>query len=209
VNPASTHFVLGYHGCDRRVAERVLAGKDVVRSSNNEWDWLGEGAYFWEANAQRAYEFAEELVRRPRSDKQRIKTPAVVGAVIDLRVSLNLLDSRFISVVRKGYERLVQLSKEAGMPLPENTGGRDLLRRHLDCAVMGTVHQIRADNGKEPFDTVRAAFTEGNSIYPTAGFAAKTHIQICVRQPACIKGYFRPLDSKGTPLNFAAAEWQE
>jgi hypothetical protein len=202
LNPASTHFVLGYHGCDRRIAERVLGGKDAIQPSNNEWDWLGDGAYFWEANAQRAYEFAVELMHRPRTGSQRIRTPAVVGAVIDLGFCLNLLDSRFVPVIRDAYDRLSQLSDEAGVPLPQNTGGRDLLRRNLDCAVIRTVHELRAEAGMEPFDSVRAAFTEGDRIYPTAGFAAKTHIQICVREPACIKGYFRPLDSNGAPTIF-------
>jgi hypothetical protein len=202
LNPASTHFVLGYHGCDRRIAERVLGGKDAIQPSNNEWDWLGDGAYFWEANAQRAYEFAVELMHRPRTGRQRIRTPAVVGAVIDLGFCLNLLDSRFVPVIRDAYDRLSQLSDEAGVPLPQNTGGRDLLRRNLDCAVIRTVHELRAEAGMEPFDSVRAAFTEGDRIYPTAGFAAKTHIQICVREPACIKGYFRPLDSNGAPTIF-------
>jgi hypothetical protein len=202
VNPASTHFVLGYHGCDRAVAERVLAGRDVVSPSNNDWDWLGDGAYFWEANAQRAHDFAVELTTRPRTGKQRIARPAVVGAVIDLGFCLNLLDSRFIPLVREAYYRLLQSSDDAGVELPENTGGRDRLRRRLDCAVIRTLHESRADAGRQPFDTVRAAFTEGDRLYPTAGFAAKTHIQICVRDPACIKGYFRPVDAAGRPIRF-------
>ena len=34
-------WVLGYHGCDREVGEAVLAGKTVLRTSENDWDWLG------------------------------------------------------------------------------------------------------------------------------------------------------------------------
>lgn len=41
MNPASTSFVLGYHGCDRKVAERVLAGKQQLIPSRNDYDWLG------------------------------------------------------------------------------------------------------------------------------------------------------------------------
>lgn len=33
---------------------------------------------------------------------------------------------------------------------------------------------------------------EGHSLYPNAGFAEKDHIQICVCNPNCIKGYFLP-----------------
>jgi hypothetical protein len=42
------------------------------------------------------------------------------------------------------------------------------------------------------FDSVRAAFIEGDKIYPGAGFNEKTHIQICIINPNCIKGFFKP-----------------
>jgi hypothetical protein len=45
----SSSFVLGYHGCDKKVGERVLAG-ERLKPSENEYDWLGHGIYFWEAN---------------------------------------------------------------------------------------------------------------------------------------------------------------
>ena len=45
------------------------------------------------------------------------------------------------------------------------------------------------------FDTVRGLFFEGDDLYPNAGFKAKNHIQICVRNPNCIKGYFLPRSS--------------
>jgi hypothetical protein len=31
------YFVLGFHGCDRNVAERVLAGKDNLKHSENDY----------------------------------------------------------------------------------------------------------------------------------------------------------------------------
>lgn len=61
----STSFVLGYHGCDRKVGERLLAGEDF-RPSENEYDWLGPGVYFWESNPDRALEFAQEAAARKR-----------------------------------------------------------------------------------------------------------------------------------------------
>jgi hypothetical protein len=65
-----------------------------------------------------------------------------------------------------------------------------------------TLHQAREDAGKEPFETVRAAYVEGERLYENAGFYAKNHIQICVRDPRCIKAYFRPLDETGKPAVF-------
>ena len=63
--------------------------------------------------------------------------------------------------------------------------------RNLDCAVINHLHRLREDGGLRPFDTVRGVFLEGNPIYQDAGFRQKTHIQICVRNPDCIKGVFR------------------
>ncbi len=39
----SSCFVLGYHGCDRDVGERLLAG-EAFQPSDNDYDWLGPGS---------------------------------------------------------------------------------------------------------------------------------------------------------------------
>jgi hypothetical protein len=202
LNPASTSFVLGYHGCDERVAARIAAGHSILLPSQNDYDWLGDGVYFWEHNAQRAYDYAVELASHPRNGRQQIKKPTVIGAVIDLGFCFNLLDSRYLQMLRQAYEQLVKLLSEKSLRLPENTGGANLLNRKLDCAVVRTLHQMRANTGEPPFDTVRAAFVEGDELYKNAGFASKNHIQICVREIRCIKGYFHPRDDDGQPLKF-------
>jgi hypothetical protein len=70
----------------------------------------------------------------------------------------------------------------------------DLVKRHLDCAVVNFVHLLRERERLDPFDTVRGVFTEGGELYPGAKILAKTHVQVCVRNPKkSIKGYFRPL----------------
>ena len=55
------------------------------------------------------------------------------------------------------------------------------------------VHQARRQVGAAPFDSVRAAFIVGKPLYLNSGFREHNHIQICVRNRACIKGYFRPI----------------
>jgi hypothetical protein len=40
----SPGWILGFHGCDREVAEKVLAGKAEVRASENQYDWDHEHA---------------------------------------------------------------------------------------------------------------------------------------------------------------------
>ena len=52
----SAALVLGYHGCDREVGERILGGGGHLQPSENDYDWLGSGIYFWEDNPRRALE---------------------------------------------------------------------------------------------------------------------------------------------------------
>ena len=180
----STSFVLGYHGCDVDVAEALLAG-EPFKKSNNDYDWLGPGVYFWEANPQRGYDFANEAAKRKGS---KIKHPTVIGAVIDLGLCLDMTTLGAIGVVKQAYQALREQMQGSGNQLPVN--GKGLLLRHLDCAVIKTLHDILKTND-EAFDTVRGVFIEGEPLYLNSGFNDKTHTQIAVCNLACIKGVFR------------------
>jgi len=185
------------------VAARVISAKGRLTPSRNEYDWLGEGAYFWENNPQRALEFAIESRRRRRREARRIKKPAVIGAVIDLGYCLNLLDSKYLQILKEGFRILSQTMEQAGQQMPVNKQareGNDLLLRNLDCAVINAVHTLRSVQGLPPFDTVRSAFIEGAEVFPGSTFREKNHIQICVRNPLCIKGYFWPLDDQANEI---------
>lgn len=94
-------LVLGYHGCDRDVAEAILAGKAEVRSSTNSYDWLGSGAYFWENNPARAFSWAKLLAQ---SKSLKIKTPAVIGAIIDPGNCLDLAEESSQELVKAAFE---------------------------------------------------------------------------------------------------------
>ncbi|MCK1671705.1 hypothetical protein [Bradyrhizobium sp. 150] len=183
----ASSFVLGYHGCDESIADKLLAGADF-KESTNAYDWLGHGIYFWEANPLRGLEFANELKSNKRS-AARISKPTVVGAAIDLGLCLDLSSSAGIEQIKIAHRRLIQISEKADFELPKNYS--DGLRRNLDCAVIETLHQIRREAGEPPIDVVRGVFLEGGPIYPSAGFCEKTHTQICVRTPESIKGVFR------------------
>lgn len=184
-------FVLGFHGCDQRVADTVIGGNECLQPSENSYDWLGHGIYFWENDPDRALLFAEEGCHRETS---LVSKPAVVGVVIDLGCYLNLVEANALQIVKAGYQDLKNLTKRAGAEMPQNretSRSNDFLLRHLDCAIIETVHQSREEAGERPFDSVRGVFWEGNELYPNAGFKEKNHIQVCVRNPNCIKGFFR------------------
>jgi hypothetical protein len=173
-------------GATKKVAERLLNGASF-KSSENEWDWLGPGIYFWESNPKRGLDFAIELSKLKRGPK--INAPAVIGAVIDMRPCLDTTTLSGIAMVKRGHEMLQKLHTETKTPLPSNSG--DLLRRNLDCAVVKVVHASRDEQELPPIDTVKGIFVEGEPLYENSGFYAKTHTQICVCNPDCIKGVFR------------------
>lgn len=181
----TSSFVLGYHGCDRRPGESLLRGS-TFKLSDNDYDWLGPGIYFWEANPRRGLEFAEEASKRKGAS---ISNPFVIGAVIELGLCLDLTTSSGVDWVRIAYQSLVEVTKAAALDLPENSS--DQLRRNLDCAVIRRLHTILEAQKLPAIDTLKGVFTEGLPVYPGSGFREKTHVQIAVRNPRCIKGIFR------------------
>ncbi len=184
----SRSLAVGYHGCDFHVAARVIACREDLKPSRNAWDWLGHGLYFWEGSQARALRWAEEEQER---SSRKIKNPAVLGAVIDLGQCLNLTDAQSLELVKGAHREYSQLCEVTGVAIPKNKGP-ELRARYLDCAVLETLHQLRLKEGKQPFDTVRSFFIEGRELYPGAGLRQLDHVQICVRSPGQIIGYFWP-----------------
>jgi hypothetical protein len=195
--PTKAGLLIGFHGCDKSVRDEIVKGKVSLNPSENLYDWLGNGIYFWENNQQRAFEFANELKKSARGN---IKKPSVLGAVIDLGYCLDLLDTEYLKLVSESHSNLNDSfeSIELSMPVNKTVGGsKDLLLRNLDRAVIENLHQQRNLKNLTSFDSVRGVFIEGKPLYDGAGFHEKNHIQICIRNPNCIKGFFVPRTADG------------
>jgi hypothetical protein len=183
-------LILGFHGCERSVRDSIVSGISMLNASRNGYDWLGIGLYFWENNYERALEFAQNP-----PGKKKYKFPSVLGAVIDLQYCLDLLETNFLRPVKKSYDTFVSSANTNGQEIPQNRkvkGSSDKLLRELDCAVIENLHNMQRQIQLKPFDSVRSVFVEGDELYPGAGFHDKNHIQICIRNPNCIKGFFIP-----------------
>jgi hypothetical protein len=186
-------LILGFHGCDESVAQAVLNGRSFLKTSSNSYDWLGHGIYFWENSPTRAYEFAQQIRKYPEKSKGKIERPAVIGAVIDLGICLDLLDYQNLQLLKIAYQFVTDAKNKYTLPKNRKTGNSDdLLLKELDCTVIEAVHALKKKAGQDAFDSVRGVFFEGEEIYPNASFRQKDHIQICVRNPNCIKGFFLP-----------------
>ena len=187
-------LILPFHGCDQSVVDDVITGTSSLEKSTNKYDWLGNGIYFWDNSPSRALQYANFLSENPKIAKRKIIHPAVIGAIINPGFYLNLLDYENLQILKEGYEILKATTTDTSA-IPENKtigSGTDLLSRELDCSVIETLHTVRKQSKLPPFDSVRGVFWEGDSLYPNAGFREKDHIQICIRNPNCIKGYFLP-----------------
>lgn len=175
-----TGLVLGYHGCSREVADRLIGG-EAFRPSQNPYDWLGDGVYFWESDPVRALQWANDAVAR-----KSYNDAAVIGAVLDLELCLDLTTQSSLDVIRTAYEDLQTLVDSLGETLVENRSG---LLRQRDNAVLNYLYESMPE---PKFQTVRGVFTEGDWLYPGARIHSQTHVQIAVRDLNCIKGVFRP-----------------
>lgn len=185
------NLIFGFHGCDEAVCNELVNGGMSLDYSENPWDWLGKGMYFWENDPDRALLWAENAKKYPQNKKQKIVTPAVVGAVICLGKCLDFMEITNLQKLKSLYQDLCS----KGIALPKNTG-KGFYMRNLDCFLINyLVAQEKAAGNK--YDSVRGVFFEGQELYTNAGFREKNHIQIAVINPNCIKGYFkvRTIDS--------------
>jgi hypothetical protein len=167
-------FVIGYHGCSEQTATRILAGEPFLASAN-EWDWLGEGAYFWENAPTRAQEWA-----RQRFGAQG----TVLEARIKLGRCLNLLDTKHFADILRAYHVIAAELTSQRLPIPENKPDG---RRYLDQRVLNLYCRIHGEVTRRPYQTVRGCFPEGEPIFPGSGILSKTHVQVAVRDARCIE----------------------
>lgn len=181
------NLILGFHGCNYETFNNVLYKHESLKQSENSYDWLGHGIYFWEQNFTRAQDWAKKRYGENNS--------YVIGAVIDLGYCLNLTDSFASPLLKIGYELLKFRCETAGISIPRNRPSEkttDILLRDLDCSVIQQVRDYLKESKQLEFDSVRGVFIEGAEPYPGSEFREKTHVQICIRNPNCIKGYFYP-----------------
>jgi hypothetical protein len=163
-------MAIGYHGTSVEAAQRILSGR--FEPSRNEYDWLGDGTYFFEGAPARAFDWARERFRAE---------PAVIGAEIDLSGCIDPLDTRWNAVIRVAYDGLLATLAGERLPVPRQATGA----HRLDRAVINHAAGLLEKTGM-PVRSVRASFREGDPLYPGSALYDRAHVQICVRDPSAI-----------------------
>lgn len=179
------NLIFGFHGCDESLRDKLINTEITLDYSENKYDWLGKGMYFWENDSEQALQWAKDAKKHSQNEKQKIETPSVVGAVICLGKCLDFMEISNLTALKAEYEDLIS----EGYELPKNAG-KDFYKRYLDCFLINYFVSKQKEKGII-YDSVRGVFFEGEPLYENAGFRERNHIQIAVINPNCIKGYFR------------------
>lgn len=168
--------VVGYHGCEKSFAAGVRLGRIGIAAwnrSQNAYDWLGEGVYFWEASRTRAMEWAVEKFG-DQAD--------VLEAEIELGDCLSLLESTHHNGLLAAYRQLRADLRRRGLTMPRN----HKKLHDLDNLVINDFVRLKAVHGIR-FQTVRGVFEEGRPVFPGSAILKQSHIQVAVRDFRCIR----------------------
>ena len=146
-------YLIGFHGCDQEIRDKIVLHQAKFKESVNDYDWLGHGIYFWENDYERAFQWA----------KEKKKNPAVIGALIESGNCLDLLEQSSKERLKTGYDMLKDKFPDN---LPKNKWGKDHLLRNLDCAVINTLCEHYLKKFAFIFDSVRGAFGKETNCIP-------------------------------------------
>lgn len=164
-------MVLGYHGTKRSYVTSIL--NNGFLPSTNEYDWLGDGVYFFQDAPNRARTWAADCYG---SDV------CVIGAEIELIDCIDLLDTGWSEFLADVYDKYLEKMKTEGISLPRQSTGA----HRLDRAVLNYAVSVLNEN-EIIVRTIRAAFIEGNPVFPNSALFEKSHIQVVVRDTSTIK----------------------
>ncbi len=70
-------------------------------------------------------DYAKEVAEGSQFNKGKIKTPFVLGAIIQLGNCLNLVESESLEILEAAYSGLEKMHIETNTPLPTNKGKKE------------------------------------------------------------------------------------
>jgi hypothetical protein len=167
--------VMGFHGTKVQYIESMYT--EGFALSENSYDWLGDGIYFFQDAPERAWEWA---IQQHGSDA------AVIGAKIRLESCIDLLDIAWGPILHEAYDFFLTLLKETGQPLPIQTRKAHRLDRHVINYAIGMLNEQNIE-----ICAVRAAFNEGSPIFPDSAIFDRSHVQIAIRDENLIEEFWK------------------
>jgi hypothetical protein len=166
---SETIWVYGYHGTSMDRASLII--KSGFKPSNNEYDWLGGGIYFWQDAPKRAWQWAQSTYP---------ENPVVVKSRLRLdRSCLDLLDVGYSPLLKTMYNEFIRSYERRNLTIPKQNPEKSKAHR-LDCLFFNYV--VSKVNSSLPgsIGSIRSAFVEGDRIFPTSAIYDLTHVQIAI-----------------------------
>jgi hypothetical protein len=167
-------IVHGYHGTSQTKAANIL--KHGFLASDNDYDWLGTGIYFFQDAPIRAKQWATQ---------QHPNDPVVICALIQLENCIDLFDVGWQPSLKNMYNLFIERHRLLNQPLPKQSPNSTKAHR-LDCAFLNFVHEFILRQGQS-IDSIRATFVEGERLFPNSAIFDLAHVQIAIRNPALIQ----------------------
>ncbi len=167
-------IVYGYHGTSQIKAVNIL--KHGFLASDNDYDWLGTGIYFFQDAPIRAKQWATQ---------QHPNNPAVICATIQLENCIDLFDVGWHPSLKNIYNLFIERNRLLNRTLPQQSQ-RSSKAHRLDCAFLNFVHEFAVKQG-QPIDSIRATFIEGERLFPNSAIFDLAHVQIAIRNPTLIQ----------------------
>lgn len=175
--------VVGYHGTRLSVAKKLVNREIEFKPSDNSYDWLGRGVYFWEYGPQQAFQWAEDRAQKYHWDEPI----AVVASMIRLGFCFDLLDPYNVGYLKQFFLDYREAAEQEGMKVPDNANQA----KYLDCEVFEYAYGVIESVGSNVVDTARAVYVPtGNKgrVWKRSWIHDGAHVQLCVRNPKCILG---------------------
>jgi hypothetical protein len=158
--------IRGYHGTSATRAAVIL--RDGFLPSDNDYDCLGHGVYFFEDGLAQAGAWATRA--HPRE-------PAVIRADVRLQDCMDLKDSvGWLPLLGRAHDEVLRVSREQGLPLPRQTSSV----HRLDRVVIEVMVAILEREGTR-VRAVRAVFAEGPPAFPGSFLSEGFHVQVAIR----------------------------
>jgi hypothetical protein len=178
--------VHGFHGTSEANAESIL--RNGFRPSENPYDWLGAGVYFFQDAPHAAHNYAEKYCQENGGE------PTVLRSRVRLASCIDLFDTALNDTFRAIYETCSQANES----LPENNGGF----RPLDRMIVNYVCSFFEEEHHLPVQSVRGIFIEHDDeerLFPGSLIYKTSHVQIAVRDTALIE-HIEPWEQTGSLL---------
>lgn len=164
--------VYGYHGTSLTSAEQIIS--NGFKLSNNDYDWLGTGIYFFQDAPYRAWEWSKQ---------QHSHQPAVIRSIIRLENCIDLLDITWSSIIAEAYGAYIEQCERIKQPLPRQSKGA----HRLDCAIINYAVGYFEQISGQSVQSVRGVFLEGTPIFPNSYLFNRSHVQIAIRDLSLVE----------------------